>query len=816
MSSRPFNLLAVLALVFTYFILSSCGSGGGSSITGSNKPQPYNPVTTPLTTLQGASTSKAIDNTINVNAITGVAQANITTDPATGSQIAITRMQIRLKENATVGDVNGLLSSLGAEVISMFENAPFLLIRIPNPGGLIEYNQIITDIQANAFVEYVSPGYFPATRGMPDNHAVGDGNTDMISHHLAVRAHAAWHVRNLADMSLLQPHLVIADAFGDGNPGSDYNIASLGTSFFNTNDPRNHGYGVLGVILAKFDGDSSTRGLQTGIYPSALSISAFDVTQTSGAKLKDTFNAVEDLIIHAVKSQLGRPTIVNTSIGFPCNTAENSGNYCVDSWARNEGFDWLTKVRATGLEGRFLHVTAAGNISPLDPTNTHAMYDSPFSAARLINDFTLSDGTGTLITPLQNTLVVESLVQSSDTPYEPVCLSDGSKFDGDIAAIGYRVSSLTGNSDPAGIFTYSGTSFAAPQVAGIAANLWAIDPSLTASSVINRLNRTSNTSVSGTGMGCSSRLSARVVDAYSAVLSADTILTPAQAPVRSELMDVADTAGAPGSNGQFDEKDIQLLTDMYRQQAGELDYSRYDLNGDGFTGGPNTERFDLDLDATFTTINQTIIDTDISFNEAQTTDYNIMCYYAYSDLYAGNPQARDNMIRDMCGVPDCLYTETYNGPGNFTYRKVCYDPVPIVRTIIHSESSGFTNITILREDCYADNYLDLLTHECPGDEYSSYVSVRYAYNSWVDESSIALDVTFLNRQYLDLTYYCEPGGQLDLHYNTPQTSEILGEYGTLEACHTALKQYIPVDANTFDNPGDCHNWWDHGTEECKS
>lgn len=645
-----FCWITVLALTF----ITACGGGGGDS-----SQQPAGSVRN----LIGDPASKAIDHTVNLNIITGTAAQDIETDPTSGIEFAITSFQIRLVEDVTVGEVNDLLSSLDGELVSMFEGAPFLMIRIPNPGGLTEYNQIISDLRSNPLIAHVSPGYFPAIRELPSNHILGDGNTNMVSHHLAVGAHAAWHVRYLADMSLLPPHLIIADAFGDGNPDAAFNIASMDTSL-NTRDPYNHGYGVLGVILSKYMGGSSPRGLQTGMYPSSLSVTAIDMTEWPVGYPRLTSDEVEDLIIHSVKDQSGRPAIVNTSIGFPCISDVEASRYCVDSWAREEGFDWLQKVRLNGLEDSFVHITAAGNISSAAASNTQAMYDSTFAAARLIVDFELADGT--LISPLDNTLVVESLAHTVSAPYQPVCLSSVSKYHGDIAAIGHSVSSLTANSDPAGVKFYSGTSFAAPQVAGIAAYVWALDPTLTAMSVIERLKKTTRASVSDAAAGntvsdfadqtadpnsppnCTSTLSARVVDAYSAILSTDVALTPALAPVRRELMDVADSTGAPGRNGQFDEHDIQLLLDMHALQDGELDYSRYDLNGDGYTGGSETERFDLDLDAAFGIVSRLIDSETIDFDESSLTDQSILCYFGFSDLYQGDETIRDEHLIGQC------------------------------------------------------------------------------------------------------------------------------------------------------------------------
>ena len=82
------------------------------------------------------------------------------------------------------------------------------------------------------------------------------------------------------------------------------------------------------------------------------------------------------------------------------------------------------------------------------------------------------------------------------------------------------------------------------------------------------------------------------MDAYTAALSLDIAIF--QAPMRQTLLDIAqDAAANGGANGIFDEHDLEawvtLLTsyETEREVTGNdlADFSRYDLNGDGWTGG---------------------------------------------------------------------------------------------------------------------------------------------------------------------------------------------------------------------------------------
>jgi len=144
-----------------------------------------------------------------------------------------------------------------------------------------------------------------------------------------------------------------------------------------------------------------------------------------------------------------------------------------------------------------------------------------------------------------------------------------------------------------------------------------------------------------------------VIDAYASALSLDAAALPtaANAPVRLAILDVND-------DGKFDEADLHTLLDkLFTSDDTKQDYSRFDLNGDGFTGGSTTERFDLDrvgstrFGATlYSNVMQSIEGGTVSFDENQLTDLEILCYYAYSDLYTGDPDARKQLTAGHCTI----------------------------------------------------------------------------------------------------------------------------------------------------------------------
>ena len=197
----------------------------------------------------------------------------------------------------------------------------------------------------------------------------------------------------------------------------------------------------------------------------------------------------------------------------------------------------------------------------------------------------------------------------------------------------------------------SGTSFAAPQVAGLASYLWLLEPSLAtqpAAATIALLRATvqSNSALGG------------VVDAYAAVLSLDAAAapTPTGAKVRLAILDV-------NGDGVFDLADLRAFHNAYvvagvvLEPAAE-DFSRFDLNGDGFTGGSRATRMDLDPTGStrfgapvLSTVNVQISGVAVTFNELAITDARALCFYANTALYTGTDlAARDALLSDLCPV----------------------------------------------------------------------------------------------------------------------------------------------------------------------
>ncbi|MBZ0268817.1 S8/S53 family peptidase, partial [bacterium] len=179
-----------------------------------------------------------------------------------------------------------------------------------------------------------------------------------------------------------------------------------------------------------------------------------------------------------------------------------------------------------------------------------------------------------------------------------------------------------------GIQEAFGSGAATPQVAGLAAYLWSLKPTLSPVGVFTHLT---TAFLDGSTPG--------FTDGYAAVLALDPNLLDPR--VRRTILDLDD-------NGQFDQVDVSLYLAAFEFESSDL---RFDLNGDTFVGGSGTAWFDLDANGI--TPNYTDVTLDLGcmekvFNEKAATDRDILVYYAYSSLYDGDEKEREALLEE-CG-----------------------------------------------------------------------------------------------------------------------------------------------------------------------
>lgn len=589
---------------------------------------------TPEGRLVGPSTAPALEHIADYDQGETYNPAEMSRD-ALGIEVNRTHLEVDFHADVEVGALNAVLAAYDARITVLLEGVTSVVVRIPDPGTLEALEQIRGRMAGEPGVFAVRlakrdlvPDSLPPNYEPPE--AVLPTERDKLDHHLAVRAHAAWNARAALRPAPERPLVVVADFYGDGPPNADMDVADLDTDY-KSGAPDDHGYHVMGTIAARFGGAATDRGFATGLVPATLSVRGIDYLNAPNTA---TFAA---RVIQTIRNHAGN-VVLNTSMGFSCNTPETAEENCNSFTAAQKAAVWAKMVRGevtylTGtssldsLERKFLHLTSAGNIKVAGFRN--ATLSSKYSAAALLAGLTVPEN-GLPLANLTNTLVIENRINTSDPAQvpQPACLSNSSKFPGSLSAIGHDVWSLTNAGTTAG--NLRGTSMATPQVTGLAAYLWSIDPTLSVQALKDRLRDTARplplAEVDTTNPDCNkTQEPAPVIDAYAAVLALDRPVdefSPLElAPVRLALFDVE------GGDGAFTEQD--LIT--YEAQLGEpaflvsADYSRYDLNGDAYTGGSATERFDLDIDGSYGRVTYTFNGQPATLDENELTDLQILC-----------------------------------------------------------------------------------------------------------------------------------------------------------------------------------------------
>ena len=582
--------------------------------------------------LTGEASATALTTVGDVDADPRHDDATISTTPE-GVRVAREEIGVRVTGSATVQQVNEALHSVDGEIVAASEGWPDFAVGIPDPGSLAALDALLTGLRASPGIERAELAEITETQEIPSGFASPLPSSDALrlSHLFAMRMPAAWNARGAIDPAN-RPTLIVADHFGDGP------LSNKVDATYNSGDLRNrvnrsaHGYHVVGIAASGFANDGTIPGKVTGVFPSTTKLHVLDVV---GA----TYKTVGLQIVQAAKNLNGK-VVVNTSVGpRPPSPAPD------DLQAQSDGSDWAQYVRSNpGLEDRMLHATSAGNHGVSAGRNTR------WSSAAVRPD--LENAFGQQMDPLRNTLAVENISDTGAPDFEPGCLALTSNRGGTIAGVGTDVFSHLFGSQAG---DQTGTSMSSPEIAGLAVFLWSIDPNLKAPQLRELMVNTARPPLPNDNSGCGTDVpSAPRVDAFTAALGLDQAAEPTKqtAPVRHAIVNF-------DGDDTFDEDDLQSFGNVSRPEAGARDWSRQDLNGDGFTGG--TEKGPLDLDPTGTpvrgkpkleTITQEIQGVGVEFDEANVTDMQALCYWAYSSLYQGSEDERADLLdpANNCGA----------------------------------------------------------------------------------------------------------------------------------------------------------------------
>ena len=607
-----------------------------------------------------------------------------------------------LAANATVANVNAAAGVVGATAITFSRpGSPFMTFAVPRQASATDLEALARRLQGLPGILFVSAGRQADPLELPATGGVA-ASVDDLSHLLATRFPAAWNARRIAatacsgrKVTLIVPDIYFglpAD-FAEQMEGS---VILDGAIFepIAPQEPQPHGYQVVGTLAAKFDALLSTGA---NPLPACLRIKLVNMHDL-------TLFEIVDKTIAAVRLETGH-VIVSSSVGyknsFICGPSGNDecAQADVAAAAANirdkirdhfvQGIQWAVFAMQPAVVDRMLVVQAAGNdadavIGRLYPGQRSARLGSPFAidttlgnldtvladtalwrpapADPALPDLALDAATVAVLKALRDQQVTSPVTDrnlvlvggTTNTPVAADLLKDARSNDGAaLLAVGKDISTVD-------FAVVDGTSFAAPQVAGLAAYLWLLDSTLAARPVqdtITALRATTQGNAALTG----------IVDAYATVLSLDeaVAVTPTTAKIRLALVDVAgqiDAGGNPIGDGRFDLADLQAFRAFYLDAAGApikpttRTYSRFDLNGDGFTGGGGTTRMDLDPQEStrfgapqFTTFTGQAGGVAQTYNESAITHAGALCFFATSALYTGTDlAARDALLRELC------------------------------------------------------------------------------------------------------------------------------------------------------------------------
>jgi hypothetical protein len=603
----------------------------------------------------------------------------------------LTRLDVALNADATVGEINAALSAIGAGIVTMRAGLPTIVLGVPRQADGAGLQALADELATHAGILLALPARQSTVQVAPP--APADDETAML--HLQI-AHfpAAWNARALAGSCTDKVRVIVADHYRRPIDPlyADFatqvpNVTDLGSGSTPANDDDlegAHGYDVMLTLAAALDSISPTGAMP---FPECLDASAL---QTYGLSQYDLSLAIQDAAAGTGK------TIVNVSLGYPacdenqpCDPA-NPPPRAVDRAA----WGALQRALLEPVEERVLVATSAGNEADTEagalwPGVALADYGSALNVAARsdslmtwIGDASLWDSTDQCTpTPCFPSLratpgdrvaldvLLQSLQQTQAPPAPGVIvvgssdrlLNSPSAFsnpEADVYAVGEGIPTLTG-------IPIRGTSFAAPQVAGLAAYLWMLSPDLRARPVADTI----------AAIEAHKRIfPVDLIDAYATVLSLDPDdeLSASGSRVRLALVDA-------DGNGRFDEADLQQFHEAYRPgglaiDPSTQDYSRFDLNGDGYTGGTRSAGVDLDPTGStqfgarsLTDVTTEVFAVERTFDEGSVTDADALCFWANTALYSGDALQRESILLDLCsGALVGTLTVTADGDGYST------------------------------------------------------------------------------------------------------------------------------------------------------
>jgi hypothetical protein len=609
--------------------------------------------------------------------------------------VILTQLDVFFSRDATIGDVNAVLVRIDGGIVSMLAGSAALSIAVPRQTDFAALQALAQRVSAMHGVQFAAPA-----RAKQPQEIFVSTNAVSARHLVPGRVPAAWNAKALLNgCGANRVPVLIPDFYGPPPDGFAALFPGFGDLTEGISTETTHGYRMIAAMATPGD-PSPTAG--TNPFLDCLDLRPIQIANFSTLAVQNAlflrFPASGKFIVSMSLGDNGTcedptrtlapctPTLAGR-IQTPYSRALNALRWKLFTQPRWPDFLIVAAAgndRDSGLAGGLLYpgVTFAAvenepavasqpdpfftfaadagqwtpNASFLDQGFPDLAASAPDMAA--LRSDVMSLGLDTAVE--NNALIVGATtnlkpadVLVASPGYELLSEAPFSNQFPDVTTVGVDVSDVC---VAVPCHTSSGTSIATPQVAGLASYLWLLSPALRAlpasatRQAIMENTRDDVSNVSG------------FVDAYAAVLSLDAaqLPTPQSARVRLSLLDVND-------DGAFDERDLAVFVGKYfvtnpdgtttAVHPTAAAFDRYDLNGDGFTGGSNTERFDLDRVGStqfgrtqYSTVSQAIENQNVDYIEASVSDLDILCYYAYSDLYTGSIEARRDLVARRCGV----------------------------------------------------------------------------------------------------------------------------------------------------------------------
>ena len=577
--------------------------------------------------------------------------------------------------DATVGQVNSALESIGASIAGMRTGVPAITVAVPRQDDGAALQAIADTLGAQPGIRMVLLPKVPTVQVAPPAPA---NTQESLGYLQLTKFPAAWNARAAASTACSSERVTVIvvdkfhrpiDALYAEFLAQVAGVTDLGTGTVAAGALEGfHGYDVLTTLAAKLDATSPTGA---NPFPECMDIKAIQLQGLTAHQIS--------LDIAAVLVDTAGKVVVNASYSFQEACGDQAtGELCTpdkldtDTAVARAVRGALERALLKPFEDRVLVISAAGNqaddpIASVYPGaglagvsssfNVAATADSPMSFVtdtalwepsspcsippcfpslaatpgdvQTLNAF-ISDLGLTFAPKAANVMIVGSI----DSNFLP---SGFSEPGADVFAVGEGIPTLIG-------VPTLGTSFSAPQVAALASYLWMLSPELRARPVLDTIGAIkANADSDG------------IINAYATILSLDepVPVTPTSARVRLAILDVDD-------DGDFDLPDLQAFHAAYvdagvPRQPSAQDHGRFDLNGDGFTGGSRATRMDIDPTGSarfgarlLSEVTVEIAGTERKLNEIAITDARALCFYANSALYSGDGTARDTLMGSLC------------------------------------------------------------------------------------------------------------------------------------------------------------------------